>query len=175
MSHPSRQKEFTELLAVCQPRVMACIYALIHNIHETEDVYQQACMVMWRKFDTYRPETQFVKWACEIAYFEAMNYLRQRRSKPHFSHEFALDFAAWEIGLPVDDDDSLVQSLYSCMDRLNESDRHLLQLRYWGPSSIAEIAVQLGRTPQSVCNSLSRIRAQLLECVERSVSAEDRT
>jgi RNA polymerase sigma-70 factor, ECF subfamily len=175
MSNPTRQREFTDLLAVCQPRVMACIYALIHNIHETEDVYQQACMIMWRKFDTYRPNTQFVKWACEIAYLEAMNYLRQRRSGPQFTSEFVRDFTAWESALPMDDDDSLVQALYGCMDRLNESDRYLLGLRYWEPKGVAEIATELGRTPQSVCNSLSRIRAQLMECVERTVSAEEHT
>lgn len=175
MPNTARQKEFTELLAVYQPRIMACIYALIHNMHETEDVYQQACMVLWRKFDTYRADTQFVKWACEIAYLETMNYLRQRRSRPHFSNEFARDFTAWETSLPADDDDALVQALYGCMDRLNENDRQLLGLRYWEPKSVAETAAELGRTPQSVCNSLSRIRAQLMECVERTVSTEDRT
>jgi RNA polymerase sigma-70 factor, ECF subfamily len=175
MSDPKRQQEFTELLATCQPRVLACIYAQLHNMHETEDVYQQACMVMWRKFATYRPETQFVKWACEIAYLEVMNHLRLRRSRLHFTTDCVQDFAAWENAQPIAKDDCRLLALYACMERLSENDRHLLELRYWEPKSIVDISAELGRTPQSVCNSLSRIRVQLMECVERSVSAEDRT
>jgi RNA polymerase sigma-70 factor, ECF subfamily len=173
MSDSQLQQEFTELLANCQPRVMACIYALIHNMHETEDVYQQACIVMWRKFATYRPGTQFVKWACEIAYLEVMNHLRLRRTSLHFTAECVRDFTAWESALSTEEDDCRVQALYACMEQLSETDRRLLELRYWEPMAIAEIAASLGRTPQSVCNSLSRIRAQLMECVERSVSPED--
>jgi RNA polymerase sigma-70 factor, ECF subfamily len=175
MSDPQRQQEFTDLLAKCQPRVMACIYALIHNMHQTEDVYQQTCIVMWRKFATYRPGTEFVKWACEIAYLEVMNYLRLQRTSRHFSGECVQDFVAWESALPVEESDCRVEALYACMEQLSESDRRLLELRYWEPKTIAEIAAEVGRTPQSVCNSLSRIRARLLECVERTISAEDCT
>ena len=175
MLDQERQQEFTELLAACQSRVMACIYALLHNIHETEDVYQQACLVMWRKFDTYQPGTQFVKWACRVAYLEVMDYLRQRESKAQFSEGFVQDFTTWMNTLPAGEDDRRVQALYSCMDRLSESDRHLLELRYWEPKTLAEIAAELGRTPQSVCNSLSRIRAELMQCVERTLTTEDRT
>lgn len=174
MPDPKRQEEFMELLAACQSRVVACLYALIHSMHETEDLYQQVCLVMWRRFDTYQPGTQFVKWACSIAYLEAVAYLRQRRSKARFSDEFIKEFALWGNARVADDDDDHVEALHPCMDRLSESDRHLLQLRYWVPKTVVEIAAELGRTPQSVCSSLGRIRAQLLACIKRALSAEDR-
>ena len=175
MPDESLHEQFTECLASCQSRVMACIYALLHNIHESEDVYQEACMVMWRKFATYQPGTPFVKWACSIAYLEVMNYLRLRRGNLHFTEEFVRNFTAWETALPAEDGDSRMQALYACMKQLSESDRNLLELRYWEPQPVVKIAAELGRTPQSVCNSLSRIRAQLMECVERTISAEGRT
>lgn len=173
MSDSQLQREFTELLANCQSRVMACIYALLHNMHETEDVYQQACIVMWRKFADYRPGTAFVKWACEIAYLEVMNHLRRRRTGLHFTAECDREFVAWESAQPIDEGDHRVSALHVCMGKLTEGDRRLLELRYWGPKSITDIASELGRTPQSICNSLSRIRAQLMECVERTTSAGD--
>jgi RNA polymerase sigma-70 factor, ECF subfamily len=174
MSDAERQEQFMELLATCQPRVMACIYALIHNMQDTEDVYQEACMVMWRRFDTYRPGTEFVKWACSIAYLKVMDHLRKRRGGVCFSEKFVNDFAVWEAALPAEESDPLVQALYRCIDRLNESDRRLLDSRYWEPRTVVDIAEELGRSPQSVCNSLGRIRAQLMECVERARSTENR-
>jgi RNA polymerase sigma-70 factor, ECF subfamily len=162
-----------ELLAACQSRVVACIYALIHNMHETEDLYQQACLVMWRKFDTYQPGTQFVKWACSIAYLEAVAYLRQREGKARFREEFIKEFAPWKNPRTTDVDRS-IDALHPCMERLSESDRHLLQMRYWVPKTVVQIAAELGRTPQSVCSSLGRIRVQLLGCIKRALSSEDR-
>jgi RNA polymerase sigma-70 factor, ECF subfamily len=174
MSDQEREQEFTELLAACQSRVMAFIYTLLHNIHETEDVYQQACLVMWRKFNTYQPGTQFVKWACRVAYLEVMDYLRDRDNNAQFSEGFIQDFTTWINTLPACEGDRRVQALYLCMDRLSESDRHLLELRYWEPKTVVDIASELGRTPQSICNSLSRIRAELMKCVERALTVEDR-
>ena len=66
-----------------------------------------------------------------------------------------------------------MRALHACMERLSESDRRLLEMRYWEPKTVVEIAAELGRTPQSVCNSLNRIRAQLMDCVERTLSAEE--
>lgn len=175
MPDTQRQEQFMELLANCQSRVMACIYSLVHNMQDTEDVYQEACLLMWRKFDTYQPGTQFVKWACSIAYLKVKDYLRQQRSGVHFDEEFVGHFAAWEAALPPNSGSHRMQALYACMERLSEADRDLLELRYWEPKTVVEIARELGRTPQSVCNSLGRIRGQLMECVERTVSAEDRT
>jgi RNA polymerase sigma-70 factor, ECF subfamily len=176
MFDQDRQQEFAELLGACQSRVMACIYALLHNIHDTEDVYQQACLVMWRKFDTYQPGTQFVKWACRVAYLEVMAYLRRQDKGAPFSDSFNNEFTIWMDDLvSTDDGDRRVHALHLCMERLTDNDRYLLDLRYWQPKTVADIAAELGRTPQSICNSLSRIRAELLECVERTLVAEDRT
>jgi RNA polymerase sigma-70 factor, ECF subfamily len=174
MSHAESQERFMELLASCQSRIVACIYALVHNLPDTEDVYQEACLLMWRKFDTYQPGTQFVNWACSIAYLKVMDYLRQKRRGVHFDAEFVKQFAAWEASLPTEEDNRRVQTLYKCMERLAELDRHLVELRYWETKTVVEIAGELGRSPQSVCNSLGRIRSQLMECVERSRVAEDR-
>ncbi len=163
-----------ELLASCQPRVMACIYAVVHNMQDTEDIYQEACMVMWQRFGTYRPGTPFVKWACSVAYLRVMEYSRHKRGSVHFNEEFITHFAAWEAGLPANEGTSRVRSLYLCMEKLSETDRHLLELRYWDSRTVGDIAAEIGRTPQSVCNSLGRIRAQLLACIERTLLAEDR-
>lgn len=163
------------LITECQPRVMACICSMIHNMTEAEEVYQQACLVMWRKFDSYQPGTQFAKWACSIAYLEVIRHLRKRPVCKCFDKEFVDRLASRSEQDPsVGEDNRRIQTLRSCMGRLASGARRLLELRYWERKMVKEIAEELGRTPQSVCNSLGRIRAKLMECVERSLVIEDR-
>ena len=111
MSDSTRQEEFISLLGDCQSRVRATVYSLIHNMHDVEEVYQQACLVMWRKFDTYQPGTQFVKWACSIAYLEVKRFLSQKQKNTRFSQEFLEGFITWETALPAESGNLSIQAL----------------------------------------------------------------
>ena len=173
--HSPREKEFMGLLSDSQSRVMACIYALVHNMQDAEEVYQQTCLTLWRKFDVFQPGTDFGKWACSIAYLEVMGFCRRKRGRHVlFTEEFLTELAAWEGEQRADDTDRRIAALRGCMERLSERDRHLIELRYAGVEAVVGIAEHLGRTPQSICNSLGRIRAALLECINRKLASEDR-
>jgi RNA polymerase sigma-70 factor, ECF subfamily len=169
-----REKEFIELLSDCQSRVMGCIYALVHNMQDAEEVYQQTCLTLWRKFDVFQPGTDFAKWACSVAYLEVMGFLRRTRdNRVRFSDEFIAELVAWEGEQPADDTDRRLASLRECMELLADRDRQLIDLRYAAVQAVVDIARQLGRTPQSICNSLGRVRASLLECIRRKLARED--
>ena len=77
---------------------------------------------------------------------------------------------------PVGDDE--VDELYllflrECMEKLSPSDRRMIDLSYIEELAAQQIADQLGRSRQSVCNSLSRVRQQLLECIEKRLAQKD--
>lgn len=173
MSDSTHQEEFIGLLSDCQSRIRATIFALIHDMHDVEEVYQNACLVMWRKFDSYRPDTQFAKWACSIAYLEVKKYLSQKQKGTRFSRAFLEQFMTWEKTRPEAADDCFTQELHSCMERLGANDRQVLQLRYWEKKHVYEIAADMGRTPQSVSNTLGRIRMQLMECIKHVRAIKD--
>ncbi len=59
------------------------------------------------------------------------------------------------------------------MKGLSDVDRDLLALCYGTQQSFREVAEQLGRSPQSVYDSLSRIRRVLLECIERAAARRE--
>ena len=142
MSHVStaRSKElFIELLGNCQPRLMACIYALLHNMQDTEEVYQQVCLVLWQKFDNFEPGTDFTKWACSVGYLEVLNYQRRhRRSHATFSDRFFEEFTDWESAQPPEDDNGRGRALRGCLERLGDADRRLLEMRVYGQSAHRE-------------------------------------
>jgi RNA polymerase sigma-70 factor, ECF subfamily len=64
-------------------------------------------------------------------------------------------------------------ALGSCMERLPHNDRQLITLCYVEGESVSQVADAAGRSPQSVHNSLRRIRNWLLDCIRREVKRAD--
>lgn len=160
---------FMRLLSQHQSQVYGYIMALVHDLEDTRDVFQQASLVMWQKFDTFETGTNFLGWACSVSRFEAMNYLRTRRRLRARLGEALLDeltLAASEVEEPPGNDRQ--DALQGCLGKLAPAERRLVDDCYSSGAVIKNIASQLGRTSQSVCNSLRRIRLKLMECIDRA-------
>jgi RNA polymerase sigma-70 factor (ECF subfamily) len=67
------------------------------------------------------------------------------------------------------------EALQQCMERLNASDRELLDVCYDGTDSVKDVAAKLGRSADSVYHSLRRIRGVLFECINRTAAQEEQT
>ncbi len=177
MSESPLSDEFLKLLQPCQSRLFGYLYALLHNLSDTEDVMQQAVMAMWAHFDDYDRRRNFVNWAIQFVKLTAMNSLRaRRRSRITFDQDLVALMA--EDCPPQEEEFGSLEgyrdALVRCMDRLALSDRDLIRLCYFERCSIKAVADRLGRAPQSVCNSLRRIRGALFDCIQESVDPEDR-
>lgn len=170
--------EFAQLLAAQQTRLFGYIYAMIPNMPDAEDVYQNTVMALWRKFQEYQPGTNFAAWTRATARFEIQHYFRSKsRCRVHFDEEMLVELTETQARLDSADADSSLESytpaLRRCMDKLSEGDRHLVHLCYAAQSSLTQAAKRLGRSPQSVCNSLGRIRRSLFDCIRQVSQAED--
>ena len=78
-----------------------------------------------------------------------------------------------EAEVEEDTSDSTAFALRECVDKLPDADRELLDLCYQDRNKVKDIATRLGRSSQSVCNSLSRIRATLFNCIQRVLAREE--
>lgn len=169
----SRTEEFVRLSSTHQRQLLGYIFTLVRNMDDAEDLLQQTNLIVWRRFDDYKPGTDFMRWACHIAHLQVLTFLRtRRRDPPHISEQLLAQLADKRL------DRSTAYEHYRdglriCMDRLSTSDRELLGLCYGGAISIREIAGQLGRSADSVYHSLQRIRYVLLECINRAVAREE--
>lgn len=167
--------EFLHLFAAAQPRVYAYIRTLLPTGREdAEEVLQETSVVLWEKFEEFKPGTNFVAWACRIAYYKALQF-RQKQSRFPLvlSHELT-DLVSQESISRVDADDSRSQALEKCLKKLKLKDRELLSLRYRQDGTAKAAAEAIGRGVESVRHSLIRIRLALLECVRRTLAAEVR-
>jgi RNA polymerase sigma-70 factor (ECF subfamily) len=175
MSNPRRYDEFVELLQRNTGTILAYTNALLLNWDDAEDVFQETCVVLWRKFDEFQPGSNFTAWALSIARNKAMDFQKSRsRRRAYFTPELQAVLMAdvAQPEQPVADDG--LDALSRCMALLDEGDRNMVRLSYGDGVRVRQLAARLGRSPQSVHNSLRRIRTALMECVRRTMNREDR-
>ena len=171
MSRADERERFLSLLGEHEAQLMGFLCAIAPNYQDAEDLLQQTVLTMWQKFDQFEPGTSFVAWGRKIARFKAMNLMRSRRLTP-------LDDEVIDLLLVTeaerDHDERLARrrALSGCMEKLSPADRGLIEGAYGGAQSIKELAASVGRSAGGVYNSLARIRAALLACIETALARE---
>jgi len=167
-------ERFAQLLATCQRRVFLYALGLVHNAADAEEILQETNLVLWRKFDEYRPGTDFGRWACRIAYYEVLKSRdRKPRSERLLSSEF-IEVLAVEAQSSMDLLEARREALTRCLGKLRSSDRQLVVLRYQEDATTRSVARALGRSVQGTRKALHRIRTALLACIERALAVEER-
>lgn len=173
MAEPERHQRFVELLTQHQGQVFGYIYALVRNFDDAEDLFQQSSLVLWDKFDQFADGTNFVRWACTIAQYEVLNFIRKRqRNQLYFSEQFQRELAVMQSEMDADEAAARRDALAGCLERLDEGDRQLVQQCYGSNRSFKDVAACLGRPAQFIYDALSRIRRVLLNCVKLSLARE---
>jgi RNA polymerase sigma-70 factor, ECF subfamily len=173
-SPEARNEEFMRLFIAYQRRIHAFIATLLPNLADAEDVLQETSVTAWRKFDEFRSGTDFVRWACTIARFEVLKFRRQQRfGRLLFSDALVESLAEQQIS-QSDVWESWNQALAGCLARLRPADRALFLRCSASNATAKQVAAQLGRPANTVYKALGRICRALIECIERTVSREER-
>ncbi len=174
MAHDhTRQLEFAAYLEQYQSQLFGYIHSLVRNLNDADDLFQQTTLVLWKKFTDFDRSRSFLAWACGVARFEIANFLRSRsRHHLYFSDELNLLLIEAHEELRHEEIEDRREALAQCAGKLRDSDRELLADCYGEASDIPQAAQRRGRSPQSVYNSLRRIRRALFECIRRTLDHE---
>jgi RNA polymerase sigma-70 factor, ECF subfamily len=167
-----RVEEFTRLLATHQSRIYSYIYTILPNRADADEVFQETCVVLWRKFEGFRPGSSFFQWAARIAYFKVLSFRKKQRRSVLLGSDAFVEMLAEEVHSRADDLVEREQALAGCIAKLKERDRDLISRRYAPGGTVKGLADQLQRPIKSIYAALGRIRRALLECVERALVAE---
>ena len=169
----THKREFAEYLRQHQSQLFGYIHSLLRNLNDADDLFQQTTLILWKKFDDYDRSRSFLSWACGVARFEIANFLRARsRQQLYFTDEFNLLLIEAHENLRQDEIESRREALAKCTAKLRASDRKLLEECYDEATGVAAVAEREGRSPQSVYNSLRRIRRALFECIRRTMAQD---
>jgi RNA polymerase sigma-70 factor (ECF subfamily) len=173
MTEIDHAKKFVELLNDSRSRLFGFIHSLVLSLDDTEDLYQQVVVVLWQKFDEYRPGTDFSSWAIRVADLTVKNFIRRRRrSKVLFSEEIVQQMIEDQTAAEETKGASRTEALARCLERLPRDDRRLVDLCYGGGKKMREVAEVEGRTPESLYVALHRIRRVLFNCIQRTMRKE---
>jgi RNA polymerase sigma-70 factor, ECF subfamily len=169
----STHDEFTRVFTVNQRAIYLYIRSLVANTADVDELWQETNLVLWQRFADYQPGTNFLAWARRIAYNKVLNYRTRRRGLLQFSDDFLEKLA--EASERVCDQHAVrLDALKQCAKKLPPPDRELIELRYGPDATCQSVAQSLGRSIRSVYKAVTRIRAQLLECIRREMAKEDR-
>lgn len=171
-------EEFVALLTASQRRMHAFICTLVIDLTDADEVLQETNLALWQQADRFEPGTDFVAWACRVAYFRV---LRHRDAAKR--HRVKLDDAVMDLLATETIERSREQAraaaetfeqqrvaVWACVDELSERHRDILTARYRDGRSLGDIGVTLGRNANAMAQLFHRIRAILRECVERRLS-----
>jgi RNA polymerase sigma-70 factor, ECF subfamily len=163
---------FVQVFARHEPGLRAFVRPLVPSWDDTEEVIQQTCLVLLRKYNEFEPGTSFLSWACTIARFEVLKYRRTRARDRHFFSDELLALLADEGATESARREQERRALDDCIKRLPGPQRDLIERCYGGEMSIKEVAESLKRSATSLYKALDRIRLALHDCIERSLAGE---
>jgi RNA polymerase sigma-70 factor, ECF subfamily len=161
---------FARLMVQHDRRLLRYIRTLLPHRADAEEVLQRTAAALWEHFAEYDANREFSPWAVRFAYFEVLNFRKERaRDRLVFREELLSELAATRAEL----EDVLERrraALLVCLDQLPSKDVELLRRRYCSPETIAVLATELGATAKSLYRRLDRLRERLAECVIRRTS-----
>jgi RNA polymerase sigma-70 factor (ECF subfamily) len=166
------RKRLMALMTRHQRQIFSYIYVLVPNRNDAEDLLQETSLLICEKFHEFREGTDFVAWACQIAYWR-VRYSRQKfaRSKVVFDQEI-VDVVAQTAGDMTEELDDRHEALAKCLEKLHSRDRDLLMARYEPGGGVEEAARRSGRTVPTAYKALARLRKLLLDCVSTRLAHE---
>jgi RNA polymerase sigma-70 factor (ECF subfamily) len=74
---PWKGKLFLRLFLQNQRRLYAYVLTLLPNRTDADDVFQEASLVLWDKFNAENPPADFAAWGCRIAYFKVLDFCKK--------------------------------------------------------------------------------------------------
>ncbi len=169
---PGRTSEFVRLLKQYDRRLAAYVHSFVPEWHEAEDVIQEASVRLWEQFEKFEPGTNFGAWACTIARYLIME---RRKSSPK-GHLYLMGELIGQVENSFEEvqseSDFRLQALQECFEKLTPSGRSLLSQCYEKGMRLTHVAKVTGRTVGSLYTSISRLRSQLHDCIERRLERE---
>jgi RNA polymerase sigma-70 factor (ECF subfamily) len=168
----SNEAKVAQLVLAHHAFVKALAFKLAPWPGLVDDISQQVFLEFLAKQEKWNLEQDLRPLLATMTRLVAARHWRQRkRAMPEVMRDLA-DYVrqlAEERETPVYADEKMA-ALRICVQKLPEKGRTLLDLYYDTGIPTADIAAQMGMSPDAVCQALCRLRGKLRECINRALS-----
>ncbi|HEU5078514.1 MAG TPA: sigma-70 family RNA polymerase sigma factor [Opitutaceae bacterium] len=169
----AEEQRFLSLFLRSEKEIFRYVAVLVPSIADAEDIVQQTAIALWQKFDAYDPAQPFTPWACRFALNKARQWIeRRRRWQSLLEAGLAEELMRRREELRPQLELRL-KHLESCITKLPDDQRHLVEGYYYNQRSIEKLAEDSERTVAATYKALQRIRYALQMCVETATQPEN--
>src|SRR4030065_318282 len=131
MGQDQRTLDFLGLFVKHQQEIYAYILTLVPHVNDADDLFQDGMTVMWRKFDQFKPGTNFAAWGIQVIRYLILDYRRNLARSTRVLMEDSL------FGALVDRSPTIqaelaarIEALRKCQARLDDRAKRILKMRY---------------------------------------------
>lgn len=167
-SEPSR--EYLQLIASHQGLLYTHIRKMVTDAHGAQDVLQETNLLLWQSSEKYEMGTNFGAYACKVAYFKSLEYIRKRKRSDFLSFDSDIVESLGTAAQEAMHEDEHELALGNCMKELKPEEQRLLKRRYYDRATVRAISEEEGCTEGSLQQLFFRIRKSLKICIEQKVS-----
>ncbi|MBX2852394.1 MAG: sigma-70 family RNA polymerase sigma factor [Phycisphaeraceae bacterium] len=166
--NPDNRSQLTTHWMQAQSALQAYILSSVGNFADSEDILQQVALDVSASFERYDPGRPFIPWAMQIAKRRIADFYRKNKNAACLFEETDLELLAQahaRLSKNEGTSGEVADLLESCLDRLPEKSRRLVDLRYRDGLKPAEIAHTTGRSGGAIRVALNKIRNALGRCI----------
>lgn len=137
-----------------------------------DDIAQQVFLTAWEKMPELRAGAPFWPWLERITRNHLLNEWRRVQRERGLKQRYTV---AWLAKHECNDDQAeeseellaQVNTLRQCLEQIPPNMRMMVKMRYEEDHTSDEIAAAMGRSADSVRQTLLRLREKLRECMQR--------
>lgn len=174
-SDREQHDHFLRLFMEHEESLRVFVRSLLFTHDEEREVMQEVAVVLWRKFDLEMDSQAFCRWAFGVARMEALAFRRDRARDRHTFGDEVFELLGQMVLENSEALEAERRALDTCLQKLPEDQRQLVQAAYAPGVKMDNLAAELGRTAMALYKTLHRIRLTLMDCTRRVLATEELT
>ncbi len=163
------RKAFAEIYSQCQPYCFGYLRARVLDTNVADDLTQEAFVRAFAAIGRFQLDKRFDAWLLGIC----RNVLREHVRRYHGRREVLWAELCLDLAEAVAEEEGLYDDMLPfvpiCMSRLAPNSEAALRSHYLEGKKVAEIAVDMNRSPSAIKMLMLRARKAMRSCIRTSL------
>ncbi len=176
--HQDKDRALEVLVRTYQKPLYHFLRHILHTHEDTDDVLQEVFIKLWKKLGTFKGQSRLSTFIYQVAYNEAISYLRKQKLRYKLTHPFS-DFESWYLERiqdePTIDAEGAYRALLKHVALLPPRQKAVFSLRYFDNLSFKEIAQRLGMAESTARATYHQVVQKLKQHLPQLNESSSRT